>query len=128
MPALFFGWCGTCNSEAGHLEATSVQFNRIRMRLLFVPRPRFQGPSPLFVASASMAGLVLTPVAMLAAVFAAWRLGADPGWASPFFISSGLFSHYQLWFAAAIAAQASAFKLNRWVANRTDACRPLAPL
>jgi len=65
-----------------------------------------------------MSGLVLTLVAVLAAALGVWRLGADPGWTSRFFVNSGLLSRYQLWFALAIGAQTSAFILNRWVANR----------
>ena len=38
------------------------------------------------------AGLVLTPVAVLAAVLGAWRLGVDPGWTSGFFIAGGSLS------------------------------------
>lgn len=68
--------------------------------------------------AASMSGLVLTLMAVLAAALGAWRLGADPGWTSPFFVATGLFSRYQLWFAVSISAQGSAFILNRWVANQ----------
>ncbi len=74
--------------------------------------------APLFMASVSISGLVLTPVAALAGVMGAWRLGADPGWTSDFFIADGLLSRYQLWFAVAISVQTSAFLLNRWVANQ----------
>jgi hypothetical protein len=65
----------------------------------------------------AMSGLVLTAVAVLSGVLGVWRLGADPGWTSRFFIAEGLLSRYQLWFAIAIAAQASALMLNRWAAN-----------
>ncbi len=74
--------------------------------------------SALFVASVSMAALLLTPVAMLAGVLVAWRLSAALGWTSDFFIAEGLLSHYQLWLAIAIGAQTSAFIFNRWVANQ----------
>lgn len=68
--------------------------------------------------AASISGLLLTLLAVLAAALGAWRLAADPGWTSPFFVNSGLLSRYQLWLAVAIGAQTSAFILNRWVANR----------
>lgn len=74
--------------------------------------------SGAFVASVSLSGLVLRPVAVLAGVLGAWRLGADAGWTNGFFIADGVFSRYQLWFAVAIAAQTSAFVLNRWAANQ----------
>jgi hypothetical protein len=70
------------------------------------------------VPAASMSGLVLTLIAVLAGTLGAWRLGVDPGWTSPFFVGSGLFSRYQLWFALALGAQTFAFVLNRWVANQ----------
>jgi len=67
---------------------------------------------------APISGLMLTVLAALAGVLGIWRLAADPGWTTQFFIAGGLFSRYQLWFAIAIGAQASAFILKRWVANR----------
>ena len=72
----------------------------------------------LFVESVSMSGSVLTPLAVLAGVLGAWRLGADAGWTSDFFIADGLLSRYQLWFAIAIGAQTSALILDRWVADQ----------
>ncbi len=74
--------------------------------------------SVLLVTWVSMSGLVLTPIAVLAGVLGAWRLAADPGWTSNFFIADGLLSRYQLWLAVAICAQTSALILNRWVANQ----------
>jgi hypothetical protein len=74
----------------------------------------------LFVKSMAMLGLVLTPLAVLAGVLGAWRLGADAGWTSDFFITDGLLSRYQSWFAAAIGVQSSALILNRWIANQNS--------
>jgi len=71
-----------------------------------------------FVPAASMSGLLLTLIAVLTGALGAWRLGVDPGWTGPFFVAGGLLSRYQLWFALAIAAQTSAFILNRWVAKQ----------
>ena len=73
-----------------------------------------------------MSGLFLTLLAVLAGALGTWRLGVDPGWTSPFFVATGLLSRYQLWFAVAIGAQASAFILNRWVANQVLALPALA--
>ncbi len=70
------------------------------------------------VPAVSMSGLALTLLAVLAGALGVWRLGVDPGWTGPFFVAGGLFSRYQLWFAFAIAAQTSAFILNRWVAKQ----------
>ena len=68
-----------------------------------------------------MCGLVLPPLAMLAAALGAWRLGADPGWTSEFFITNGPFSRYQLWFAIAIAVQLWAYAIKRSVVSRRTA-------
>ena len=62
-----------------------------------------------------MLAALLTPVAVLAAVLGAWRLGADPGWTTQFFIAQGLFSHWQAWFGVAVAVQMSSRSLNRWL-------------
>jgi hypothetical protein len=90
----------------------------MKTRIQFALRKRFHRPSAQFVPAASMSGLFLTLLAVLAGALGTWRLGVDPGWTSPFFIANGLLSRYQLWFAVAIVAQTSAFILNRWVANQ----------
>ena len=43
------------------------------------------------------AGCLLTPAAFLAAVLGLWRIAADLSLAGNFAISSGLFSHWQVW-------------------------------
>jgi len=48
---------------------------------------------------------------MLALVFALWRVSADLGWTESFVISSGLFSHWQVWMALAIALKLTASTL-----------------
>jgi hypothetical protein len=68
--------------------------------------------------SASMAGLLLTPVAGIAAALGAWKLTSDPGWTGSFFIRNGLLSRYQFWFAASIGAQTAAVLLKRWANQR----------
>ena len=55
----------------------------------------------------------LTPVAVIALVFGLWRLGMDVGWTEDFVISNGLFSHWQVWIALAIALQALSSMLSR---------------
>jgi hypothetical protein len=42
---------------------------------------------------------LLTPVAVAAYSLALWRLGADLGLTGEFFVSRGLFSHWQVWLA-----------------------------
>jgi hypothetical protein len=56
-----------------------VQTSRLRVRCQSALQAIFLRASVLFVASGPMSGFVLTPVAVLAGVLGAWRLGADPG-------------------------------------------------
>ena len=60
----------------------------------------------------SLLGLLLTPVAVGAGALAAWRFGVDAGWTRNFFISDGLLSHWQVWCAFALTAQACAYSLS----------------
>jgi hypothetical protein len=73
--------------------------------------------SSVYMASV-ISDLILPPVSLVAALFGAWRLAADPGWTTNFFITDGLLSHYQSWAVVAIGAQASAFIINRWIATQ----------
>jgi hypothetical protein len=59
-------------------------------------------------------GSLLTPLAVMAAGLAAWRLGADLNWAGQFAISDGLFSHWQVWVAMAVILQFGATLLIRY--------------
>jgi hypothetical protein len=63
--------------------------------------------------AAGLAGL-LTPAAALAAAVALWGLAADMNWTGSFAISTGLFSHWQVWLGAALALQVCAQLLNRY--------------
>jgi len=53
----------------------------------------------------------LTPAAVIAGVLGAWRLSSDLGWTDEFFISKGLLSHWQVWFALAGLLQSAAVSL-----------------
>ena len=46
---------------------------------------------------------LLTPASVVALVLGLWRFTADAGWTEAFLISSGFFSHWQVWIALAIA-------------------------
>jgi hypothetical protein len=70
------------------------------------------------VKSVSMSGLLLTPIAATAGAVGLWGMGAEQGWAQKFFITHGLLSHYELWLLVAVALQASAFSVRRWVVSR----------
>src|SRR6266536_102788 len=60
------------------------------------------------------AGSLLTPAALMACVLAVWRIAADLNFANRFAIPSGLFSHWQVWLAAAVALQLCSRVLNRY--------------
>lgn len=58
--------------------------------------------------------VILPPSALAAGVLAFWRIAADLKWANSFAISSGIFSHWQVWLGAAVALQMCARALNRY--------------
>lgn len=55
----------------------------------------------------------LTPAAVIAGALGAWRLSSDLGWTGEFFISTGLLSHWQVWFALAALLQSGAVAARR---------------
>ncbi len=59
------------------------------------------------------AAALLAPISLMAYVLGLWRLAADLGVAGEFTIQ-GIFSHWQVWMAIAVAAHASAVILNRY--------------
>lgn len=56
---------------------------------------------------------LMGPVSFAAYVMAAWRFSADMDWVGQFFISSGLFSRWQVWLLLAIAMHTASRNLNR---------------
>ncbi len=60
------------------------------------------------------AAALLTPAALMASVLAIWRIAADLNFTNRFAIASGLFSHWQVWLAAAAALQLCSRVLNRY--------------
>jgi hypothetical protein len=57
---------------------------------------------------------LLTPAAVMASALGVWRLASDMQWAGEFGISSGVFSHWQVWLAFAALLQFVAWALNRY--------------
>ncbi len=57
---------------------------------------------------------LVTPAAAVAAAFGLWRIAADLGWTNRFAISSGFFSHWQVWLGAAALLQLCSHVLNRY--------------
>jgi len=59
-------------------------------------------------------GALLNPATVMACILALWRLAADLHWTNTFAISSGLFSHWQVWMAAAALLHFCSRALNRY--------------
>ena len=57
---------------------------------------------------------LLTPAALMAGVLALWSIASDFNWTNRFAIASGLFSHWQVWLAAAIVLALCSRALNRY--------------
>ncbi len=51
--------------------------------------------------AALAAASLLTPFALLAFTMAFWVVASEMRWTGEFFLSQGLFSHWQVWIAAA---------------------------
>ncbi len=64
---------------------------------------------------------LLTPAAVMASVLGLWRLAADMRWTGEFGISTGLFSHWQVWLVCAGALEIGAWRLNRYARNHDGA-------
>jgi hypothetical protein len=63
---------------------------------------------------ARLAASVLTLVAISCGSLGMWRIGTDLDWAGDFVFSQGLFSHWQVWIAAAVAVQYLSWRLGRY--------------
>jgi len=84
------------------------------VRIRFAPGPHIvRGPRKNRRAALAMASL-LVPVAVMASVLGIWRLAADLKMAGDFAIPNGLFSHWQVWIASAIAVALLSRLLNRY--------------
>jgi hypothetical protein len=59
-------------------------------------------------------GALLTLGAITAGILGLWRIAADLKWASDFAISTGLFSHWQVWIAGSAALEVCSRFLHRY--------------
>ena len=57
---------------------------------------------------------MLDPAAVIALVIGLWGMAAELNWVGSFGISSGLFSHWEPWLAAASGLELCALALNRY--------------
>ena len=64
-------------------------------------------------ALALAAAALLVPVTLMAYVLGVWRLASDLGMTGEFALR-GMFSHWQVWIAIAVAAHAASSALNRY--------------
>jgi NADH:ubiquinone oxidoreductase subunit 4 (subunit M) len=76
---------------------------------------------------ASALAAVLTPTAAMAFVLGVWRLCADLKWAGEFVITSGVFSHWQVWIALAGVLWICAAILNRYGRGIGEEMAPPSP-
>ena len=86
----------------------------MRVRIRFVRHSRTGNRRRRKQRIALAVAALLTPGAAVAVAFALWRIGADMDWANRFAISSGIFSHWQVWLGGAAALQFCARILNRY--------------
>jgi hypothetical protein len=77
-----------------------------------VVRIRITRPPPVSEVAPALAG-ILSLISVSCFALAAWKILFDVGWAGPFFVSSGLFSHWQIWLAGTVGAQLLSFRLSR---------------
>lgn len=88
----------------------------VRVRFRQGPRVRRKGTKNqrLALAFASL----LVPAVLAAWVLAIWRIGSDLRMAGDFAITTGLFSHWQVWVAIAASLNTLVVALNRYGKRR----------
>jgi hypothetical protein len=62
---------------------------------------------------ATVVASLLSPAAAVALVLGMWRVGGDLGWTGAFVISTGVFSHWQVWIVLAAVLEALSSSLLR---------------
>lgn len=75
-----------------------VLFRGKRIRIQWTRAQVRASPQTLALAGASL----LAPCALVAFTLTCWNIAADLRWTSGFFVSRGLFSHWQSWLAASL--------------------------
>lgn len=76
-------------------------------------RPLIDAAPNAPAAPATGLAVLLTPVSVVLAAFAAWKIAADLGIAHAFPLREGAFANWQVWFALALAVQVCAYALRR---------------
>ena len=70
---------------------------------------------------------LLTPAAFLTSMLALWRIAADMSWTGSFAISTGVFSHWQVWMGMAAVLQFCSHLLNRYGKSGDSKMHPEGP-
>lgn len=102
----------------------------MRVRIRFGKGPRVERKGRKNRRAALAMAALLTPAAAMAAALGGWRLAADLNWAEDFAIASGLFSHWQVWFASSLILLLCSRALNHYGKggeSRADAVETPAP-
>jgi hypothetical protein len=86
----------------------------MRVRIRFGKRPQVSKKRRRNQRVALGLAVLLSPAAFLVAVVGMWRIASDMNLAGNFAISSGFFSHWQVWLVAAGILQVCARLLNRY--------------
>ena len=85
----------------------------MKLRLRFERGPRVSKTGGKNRRLASAAAAMLIPMALIAYLFGAWRLGSDIGVTAEFAMS-GIFAHWQVWLAIGGILQLASYLLNRY--------------
>jgi hypothetical protein len=91
------------------------------VRIRFATGPRIVRKSCGQRRAAAATAALLAPASAVSAALAIWRVAADLNLAKSFAISSGLFSHWQVWLGAAVLLQTCSRMLNRYGRGRDAA-------
>lgn len=67
----------------------------------------------IFEGATNLVGAFVTPAAVIATVMALWRIGADVGFTGEFVVSTGLFSHWQVWMMLALVLKLTGSLIHR---------------
>jgi len=84
------------------------------VRIRFANGPKLGQKRQVDRRAAQFTAALLSPAALVAFLLAWWRIAADLNWTNSFAIDSGLFSHWQVWMAAAVLLQLCSRMLNRY--------------
>lgn len=95
----------------------------MRIRLQFGPGARIAQRVSRDPDLALAVSVLMTPAAVLAGVLGLWGIAADLKWAGDFAISSGFFSHWQVWLAGAALLQLASRMLRRYALIRQSSRR-----